>query len=129
MWRSSMTHRSRWAFPRLARVAAAWVAAVVLGAGVLAAQGTTGKVEGTVRDQAGAPLNGAQVFIVGTSFAAVSNERGYYFLNNVPAGTYTVRGQYIGYAPGEVRQVRVLSGQTMTINIPLEQRAMELAAV
>jgi hypothetical protein len=124
-----MTQRSRWAFPRLARVAAAWVAAVVLGAGVLAAQGTTGKIEGTVRDQSGAPLNGAQVFIVGTAFAAVSNERGYYFLNNVPAGSYTVRGQYIGYSPGEVRQVRVFSGQTMTINIPLEQRAIEVSGV
>ena len=52
-----MTQRSRWAFPRLARVAAAWVAAVVLGAGALAAQGTTGKIEGTVRDQSGAALN------------------------------------------------------------------------
>jgi hypothetical protein len=124
-----MTQRSRWAIPRLARVAAAWVAAVVLGAGVLAAQGTSGKIEGTVRDQSGAPLNGAQVFIVGTAFAAVSNERGYYFINNVPAGTYTVRGQYIGYAPGEVRQVRVFAGQTMTINIPLEQRAIEVSGV
>jgi hypothetical protein len=124
-----MTQRSRWAFPRLARVAAAWVAAVVLGAGVLAAQGTTGKIEGTVRDQSGAPLNGAQVFIVGTAFAAVSNERGYYFINNVPAGSYTVRGQYIGYSPGEVRQVRVFANQTMTINIPLEQRAIEVSGV
>ena len=124
-----MTQRSRWAFPRLARVAAAWVAAVVLGAGALAAQGTTGKIEGTVRDQSGAALNGAQVFIVGTAFAAVSNERGYYFINNVPAGSYTVRGQYIGYSPGEVRNVRVFAGQTMTINIPLEQRAIEVSGV
>ena len=124
-----MTQRSRWAFPRFARVVAAWVAAVVLGAGALAAQGTSGKIEGTVRDQSGAPLNGAQVFIVGTAFAAVSNERGYYFLNNVPAGSYTVRGQYIGYSPGEVRQVRVFAGQTMTINIPLEQRAIEVSGV
>ena len=106
-----MTERSRLAFPRLARVVAAWVAAVVLGAHVLAAQGTAGKVEGTVRDQSGAPINGAQVFIVGTAFAALSNERGYYFLNNVPAGVYTVRAQYIGFAPAEVRNVRVFANQ------------------
>ncbi len=124
-----MTQRSRWAFPRLARVAMAWMAAVVLGAGVLSAQGVTGKIEGTVRDQSGAPLNGAQVFIVGTAFAAVSNERGYYFINNVPAGVFVVRGQYIGYSPGEVRNVRVFAGQTMTINIPLEQRAIEVSGV
>lgn len=124
-----MTERSRWAFPRLARVAAAWVAAVVLGANVLMAQGTTGKVEGTVRDQSGAPVNGVQVFIVGTTFAGVSNERGYYFLNNVPAGVYTVRAQYIGYSPAEVRNVRVFANQTMTIDIPLEARAIEVAGV
>lgn len=124
-----MTERSRWAFPRLARVAAAWVAAVVLGANVLAAQGTSGKIEGTVRDQSGAAVNGAQVFIVGTAFAGVSNERGYYFLNNVPAGVYIVRAQYIGYAPAEVRNVRVFANQTMTIDIPLEQRAIEVSGV
>ena len=124
-----MTERSRWAIPRLARVAAAWMAAVALGAGVLAAQGTAGKIEGTVRDQSGAPVNGAQVFIVGTAFAGVTNERGYYFINNVPAGTMVVRAQYIGFAPAEVRNVRVFAGQTMTINIPMEQRAIEVSGV
>jgi hypothetical protein len=124
-----MTERSRWAIPRLARVAAAWVAAVVLGANVLMAQGTTGKIEGTVRDQSGAPVNGAQVFIVGTAYAAVSNERGYYFINNVPAGVMIVRAQYIGYQPAEVRNVRVFASQTMTVNLTLEQRAIEVSGV
>ncbi len=124
-----MTERSRWAIPRIARVAAAWVAAVVLGANVLMAQGTTGKIEGTVRDQSGAPVNGAQVFIVGTAFQAVSNERGYYFINNVPAGVMVVRAQYIGYQPAEVRNVRVFAGQTMTVDATLEQRAIEVSGV
>lgn len=124
-----MTERSRWAIPRIARVAAAWVAAVVLGANVLLAQGTTGKIEGTVRDQSGAPVNGAQVFIVGTAFSAVSNERGYYFINNVSAGVFIVRAQYIGYQPAEVRNVRVFAGQTMTVDATLEQRAIEVAGV
>jgi len=124
-----MTERSRWAIPRLACVAAAWMAAVVLGAGVLVAQSTAGKIEGTVRDQSGAPVNGAQVFIVGTAYAGATNERGYYFINNVPAGVMVVRAQYIGFAPAEVRNVRVFSGQTMTINIPLEQRAIEVSGV
>jgi hypothetical protein len=105
------------------------MAAVALGAGVLAAQGTAGKIEGTVRDQSGAPLNGAQVFIVGTAYAGVANERGYYFINNVPAGVMVVRAQYIGYSPAEVRNVRVFAGQTMTINIPMEQRAIEVSGV
>ena len=111
-----MTERSRWAIPRLARVAAAWVAAVVLGANVLMAQGTTGKIEGTVRDQSGAPVNGAQVFIQGTAFAAVSNERGYYFINNVPAGVLVARAQYIGFRPAVETILKVSEGRPNVID-------------
>ncbi|MFI5207195.1 MAG: carboxypeptidase regulatory-like domain-containing protein, partial [Gemmatimonadales bacterium] len=121
-----MTHPSRW---HIARFAAVLGVALSLGAGRLAAQGTTGKVEGTVRDQAGAPIAGAQVLIVGSAFASTSNEQGYYFINNVPAGVMTLRGQYIGYAPSEVRNVRVFAGQTMTVNLQLEQRAIEVGGI
>ncbi|MEE8061896.1 MAG: carboxypeptidase-like regulatory domain-containing protein, partial [Gemmatimonadales bacterium] len=82
-----MTQSCVSAFARAARVVV--LAAVVsgLGAASLLAQGTTGKIEGTVRDQAGAPIANAQVFIVGTTFSATSNNDGYYFINNVPVGT------------------------------------------
>jgi len=98
-------------------------------AGPALAQETTGKIEGTVRDQAGAPIAGASVLIVGSAFASTSNEQGYYFINNVPAGVMTVRAQYIGYAPSEVRSVRVLAGQTMTVNVNLEQRAVQVGEI
>jgi hypothetical protein len=123
-----MNQPSRWGFARLARVAAFGLAFLV-GAGRLTAQGTTGKIEGTVRDQAGAPIAGAQVLIVGSAFATTSNEQGYYFINNVPAGVMAVRAQYIGYAPAEVRNVRVFAGQTMTVNLNLEQRAIEVGGI
>ncbi len=93
------------------------------------AQETTGKIEGTVRDQAGAPVAGATVLIVGSAFTTAANEQGYYFINNVPAGVMTVRAQYIGYAPSEVRNVRVLAGQTMTVNVALEQRAVQVGEI
>jgi iron complex outermembrane receptor protein len=73
-----------------------------LGVASLAAQQTSGKVEGTVSDQAGAPVANAQVFVVGTSFGATTSDKGYYFINNVPIGTYTLRAQFIA-APSEVR--------------------------
>jgi hypothetical protein len=110
-------------------VVAAGTAVVVFGASGLLAQGTTGKIEGTVKDQSGAPIVGAQVLITGSAFSATTNEVGYYFLNNVPAGVVTVRAQYIGYAPNEVRNVRVLAGQTMTVNPVLEQRAIEVTGI
>jgi hypothetical protein len=124
-----MNHSSRWNLARLVRAAATFGVVLLIGAGRLAAQGTTGKIEGTVRDQSGAAIAGAQVLIVGSAYTSTSNEQGYYFINNVPAGVMTVRAQYIGYAPSEVRNVRVFAGQTMTVNLQLEQRAIEVTGV
>ena len=121
-----MNRPSRWGITRLAAV---FGFAALLGASSLAAQGTSGKIEGTVRDQAGAPVAGAQVLIVGSAFATTTNEQGYYFFNSVPAGVMTLRAQFIGYAPTEVRNVRVFAGQTFTSNITIEQRAVEVGGI
>jgi Carboxypeptidase regulatory-like domain/TonB-dependent Receptor Plug Domain len=117
------------AFARAARSFA--LAAVVLGmgAGSLLAQGSTGKIEGRVRDQAGAPIANAQVFLVGTSFNALTNPQGYYFINNVLAGTYSVRAAFIGYKSTQVDGVKVLAGQTGTVDIQLEQTAVQIEEI
>jgi hypothetical protein len=120
-----MTRRGKSVFARFLGV----LAAVALLGAPLAAQQSMGKVEGTVADQAGVPIANAQVLIVGTSFGTVTNEKGYYFFNNVPVGTYTVRAQLIGYAPAEVRGVRVLGGQTITTDIKLESSAVQVTGV
>ena len=121
-----MSERSRWAFSRLALAAMAVVAMAVFGVGSALAQGTTGKIEGTVKDSAGAPIAGAQVSIVGSSFRAVTDDKGYYFMNNVSAGVVTVRAQFIGFVPSEVRGVRVLADQTITVNPLLAAHAVTL---
>src|ERR1700752_3221472 len=111
------------------RVRTALALFFALGVASLAAQQTTGKIEGTVSDQAGAPVANAQVFVVGTSFGAVTSDKGYYFINNVPVGTYTLRAQFIGFAPSEVRNVRVLGGQTGTENIKMSSSAVVLTGI
>ncbi len=113
-----MTENRRIAFGRLARVLLA-VAVLALGASELTAQGTGGKVQGTVLDPTGQPVANAQVFILGSAFAALTNEDGFYFFNNVPSGTYDMRAQFIGYQPAEVRALRVLADQTLTVNFGL----------
>jgi hypothetical protein len=117
------------AFARAARVLAFAAVALAWGAGSLLAQGSTGKIEGRVRDQAGAPIANAQVFIVGTAFNALTNPQGYYFINNVPAGTYNVRAAFIGYKSTQVDGVRVLAGQTITVDIQLEQTAVQIQEI
>ena len=82
-----------------------------------------------MRDQAGAPIANAQVFIVGTAFNALTNPQGYYFINNVPAGTISVRAAFIGYKSTQVDGVKVLAGQTGTVDIQLEQTAVEIQEI
>ena len=124
-----MTHRVRGAFGRLCALSAGSALALICAAGPLAAQEATGKLEGTVTDQAGAPIANAQVTLVGTAFGALTSDKGYYFMNNVPAGTYTVRTKFIGYTAAEVPGVRVLGGQTITQNVKLTPSAVAIGPV
>jgi len=124
-----MTHRVRSAFGRFLVLGAGFAIALVLATTPLAAQQTTGKIEGTVTDQAGVPIANAQVFVIGSSFGAVTNDKGYYFINNVPVGTHNLRAQFIGYAPAELRGVRVQGGQTVTADLKMQSSAVVLTGV
>jgi len=73
---------------------------------------TNGKIAGQVTSTTGAPLPGANVIIVGTSYGAAADTDGHYFIYDVPAGKYTLRFQYIGYATTEVRNLDIFSGLT-----------------
>ena len=60
-------------------------------------------LEGTVTDSLnGNELIGANVFIVGTSLGAATNDDGSYNINNVKPGTYKVKVSYIGYETKEI---------------------------
>jgi hypothetical protein len=124
-----MTYRVRSAFGRFLALSVALVIAGFLAVAPAAAQQTTGKLEGSVTDQAGVPLANAQVFVVGTSFGAVTNDKGYFFINNVPVGSYTIRAQFIGYAPSEQRDTRVFGGQTITVNVRLTPSAIQVGTI
>ncbi|HEX4601363.1 MAG TPA: carboxypeptidase regulatory-like domain-containing protein, partial [Gemmatimonadales bacterium] len=76
-----MTRRVRSAFGRWLASGCASVVTLVVVASSVAAQQTTGKIEGTVTDQQGAAIASAQVTVVGTALAAVTDDKGYYFLN------------------------------------------------
>jgi outer membrane receptor protein involved in Fe transport len=80
---------------------------------------TAGKVEGTVNDRdTGQPLPGAQVLVEGTQLGNISDDNGYYFVNNVPLGAQTVTASFLGYQT-ESQQHRILAGQTTTVDFAL----------
>lgn len=112
----------------LARTAFA-LAAIAFGAGGTSLHAQTGKVDGNVRDASGTPLAGVRVTVVGTAFTTTTTAQGYYFFNSVPAGVISVRAQYIGYTSQEITQVRVLTGQTLKLDITMEQSAVNLGDI
>jgi len=93
------------------------------------AQATTGKIQGRVTTSTGQPIASAQVSIDGTSLGNITNDEGFYFINEVPAGLHNIRAQSIGYRSQITSQQRVLAGQTHTVNFTLEQAAVEIEAI
>jgi len=55
------------------------------------------RIEGTVRDTTGAPIQFAHVRVVGTGLQAVADSTGHYALPAVPLGPVVLRAQWVGY--------------------------------
>jgi Ca-activated chloride channel homolog len=85
----------------------------------------TGRVVGHVRDQAGAPVANAQVFVVGTALTALTDPKGYYHFAAVPEGRAQIRAAFIGYKSAQAT-VAVRAGRTSTQDFVLEQTAVQM---
>ena len=54
--------------------------------------GETGKLNGFIKEkETGEVLIGANVVVLGTTLGAASDVTGFYFINNIPPGTYRVQ--------------------------------------
>ncbi|MDQ6830241.1 MAG: SusC/RagA family TonB-linked outer membrane protein [Gemmatimonadota bacterium] len=94
---------------------------------MFAQAGTPGRITGTVRGSAGEPVNSAQVGLQGTRFSAIADSAGRYSINGVPAGSYSMRVQRVGYAP-QTQSVTVPAGETVVADVHLTALPMSLAA-
>lgn len=84
-----------------------------------------GKIAGRVTDkETGEPLPGVNVMIEGTTMGAATDLNGNYVILNVPAGTYSVRTSFIGYADYKVSNLRVSIGQTTRLNIAMTSKVI-----
>lgn len=67
-------------------------------AGALPLLAVTGIVEGTIIDaDTGQPLPGANVVLENTDRGAAADQKGFFVIENVPAGEYVIRARMIGY--------------------------------
>ncbi len=89
----------------------------------------TGGIVGRVIDgKTQTVLAGATVLVLGTNRSATTGSDGRYRVADVPAGPYTVRARYIGYAPGTT-SVTVSADQEATADFTLEKSAQRLDEV
>ncbi|MGV3554517.1 MAG: TonB-dependent receptor [Croceibacterium sp.] len=92
------------------------VGAIALAAPAAAQDYTRGVLVGTVVDEAGAPVSGAQVTVTsneqGFSNTAVTNAAGGFTVSGLPTGTYTVVVTSGGTPVVEDRGATVLAGQS-----------------
>src|SRR5262245_35743072 len=114
---------------RLVLLAAVVVATPPLSVPCPVAPAGVGRITGHVRDSAGQPLAGAQVVVVGTRFAAVTDRTGAYAIASVPEGAYSVRAMYIGYTALEVHGIRVKTDSTTSADFTLQAASASVAAV
>ncbi len=90
----------------------------------------TGGIEGTVyRSDTGAPLAGANVYLIKITVNQKTDENGNFVLTNIPEGTYTL---FVSFPDSEVTartSIVVLDGQTVKPEIYIEMAPYRLKEI
>lgn len=97
---------------------------------LVAFAGQTGKIAGRVVDAAtGEPLVGANVMLQGTTLGAATDVDGFYTINNIPPGKYSVVVNFIGYRRLITTDVIVKIDLTTRVDAKLQSQAIEVGEV
>jgi hypothetical protein len=108
--------------PRLAKSLLFLVALFVLAAQATMAQETTGTIQGTIKDAAGASIPGATIKVEGAAFSrtATTNSDGFYRMLQVPPGIYKISVTASNFSSGTIEGVNVVLGKTVDADIALK---------
>jgi TonB-linked SusC/RagA family outer membrane protein len=92
-----------------------------------AAQTAGGSIAGTVTNkQTGAPMPSVQVFLQNTRHGALTGQDGRFAIANVPAGTYTLVAQLIGFAEFRQNNVAVRAGEATPLQVVITEAVLPL---
>ena len=86
------------------------------------------RITGTVTSDAGQPLAGVQVNVVGTTLGAISRDDGQFTVTGVSPGSVQLRATRLGYQPA-VQTVALAAGQPATVRFTLQAMPTTLDAV
>ncbi|MBC7447190.1 MAG: TonB-dependent receptor [Hymenobacteraceae bacterium] len=89
----------------------------------------TAEVRGFLYNKAGGePLPYATVRLTGTSFGAVTDNRGYFSLTRLPPGTYSVQGEALGFDVVK-QEITLKEGEIRTLKLYVAESTAELETV
>ncbi len=107
-----------------------FIAGVLVAWSSLAIAGTTGILEGTVRDKrTGEPLPGVNVMLSQSRMGTTTDADGKYMIQGVRAGTYEARFSLIGYRSYLVQNVIINADLRTRLNVALESAELQLDEV
>jgi outer membrane receptor for ferrienterochelin and colicin len=101
--------------------------ALFLGANLLYAQEVS--IRGTVVDEFGYPLAGAEVLLVDTPLGAQTDIDGIYIISGVAPGSYNLSVRFLGYEPQTLFNIIVKSKGNPEYNFSLSPKAEALEGV
>ncbi len=114
---------------RLFGAIGSWLAILMVVLAPVALAGTTGKLSGRIVGDKKEPLAGVNVRIEGQRLGAITDDQGEYFIIGVPAGTYTVRMNLVGFRAFVAYNVMLSPDFTTELNATLGTEAVQLGEV
>ncbi|WP_158944737.1 carboxypeptidase regulatory-like domain-containing protein [Granulicella sp. S190] len=97
---------------------------LVLLAGMALAQGNTGSIRGTIVDTTGSSIAGVEVVVTseatGVSKTLTTSEAGFYSVDALTPGLYSVKAAHVGFTQLTVQHVQVDPGQTRETSVTLK---------
>lgn len=110
------------------------VIALFFNVGFLIAQQTyhTQNIRGKIIDsESKSPLPGANVIILGTKppIGTVTDDDGYFKLENVSVGRHDIQASFIGYTPEIFSEIMLTSGKEVFLNIELEEYIAKIGEI
>ena len=92
--------------------------------------GLTGSIQGSITNQENdEPIMYANIVIGGTGTGTASDEKGNYYLLNLPSGRYTLEFSCLGFQTKRVENVLVEVDRTSRVNVKLQPTAIMMEPV
>ena len=85
-------------------------------------------IRGQVVDSDGNGIEGAEVFVEGTSWGTTTGKNGYYTIPKVPEGKYSLTVRFVGYRT-QYEEVEVYAGDTITRNFTMDLDVLNMDEV